>query len=1111
MSFTLVALPEFNVDHQDNPSAEPRGDVQAQMTDLQNPDHPRAGVFLSQEALSHAGDVANGGFPLANFDGKGGTLVAKDRQTARHAVRARNGGVPMQEILGTLTGAGKGKPANGNAVVQQLDTQGNVTRETLVNDAQHEQTASDFASEGRDVRILSPDQAIQRRAEGVAADQAQANPAPHEAGSSNIPATDESESPTFTLVSLGATDQGGVVPSLDTTGLRSNPAKIDQGHDIALAADRVNTEPTPKQAQAGNYQMGHVKINGLDITIENPKGSIRRGVDPDGKPWESQLPGHYGYIKSVQGNDGDHLDILLGDKPNRKSYFVIDQQDPDSKKFDEHKVVGGVDTREEAAALYASAYSDGSGAGRIRSITEMPVEEFKAWAKSADKSKPAIHAKNGKDVAEAAAQASVKPWEMDWSGQKPLATAPEGNMQNPWEMDWSGKQGSQGPLADAQAAVSAQAAAQLGAPSQGKVESNIADKRDISGDDPYHGLGNPYSPIVQGATFDAADEITSGMMTPFVMATNAVTGKGPTAPSDVYTEQKAIYDRDKALYEKEHPVKAVAGELFGSLISGGKGVNLVAKAPTMVGKVLRSAAVGGGIGGAQGFFGADGTVADRVKGAEYGAESGAVLGAALPPVFAVSKALAKGLIAPIRSLANKETFAAGKVAESLARDKLTPERVAKRLVSNSAVKGDLAVADVSGSNTSDLLRAASNVPSNARQGLVQQLEYRHQKQLSRLQDDIGGAFGDAKMFHTTAEKIVNERKAAAKPLFERAFNTATPYTVDLQNVLDRPLTRQLVERAKIAAANRGEKFSQFFIPKASLGDLNDSHRVIDTEGLHRVKMILDESINGMKRGQETGLKNANVRDLTILKKDLLGAMDNPAYKSALRRYAGDSAVASALDDGFENGLKMDPEAITTTLANLSPTEQKMWRLGFSRSISDSLRDTGRAGANRADVLMAPKYMQRLNAAIPDAKSRLHLGRAINLEQRMARTRNAVGGNSTTARQLAQGQEAGVAAQDAHDILSAGKNLATGDFLGAAVKFLSRAKNTATGLRPEVADTIIKLLTAKTPQTLRRAQILIDRQTAKQNTSVTRSHMLDSLRAISAGLFGGHLANYATNR
>ncbi len=53
---------------------------------------------------------------------------------------------------------------------------------------------------------------------------------------------------------------------------------------VQIAPDEVNTTPTPAQQAAGNYKKAHIKVQGLDIAIENPTGTERTGVDPDGKP-----------------------------------------------------------------------------------------------------------------------------------------------------------------------------------------------------------------------------------------------------------------------------------------------------------------------------------------------------------------------------------------------------------------------------------------------------------------------------------------------------------------------------------------------------------------------------------------------------------------------------------------------------------------------------------------------------------------------------------------------------------------------------------------------------------------------------------------------------------
>lgn len=73
---------------------------------------------------------------------------------------------------------------------------------------------------------------------------------------------------------------------------------------LRIAARQTDTKPSDAQKESGNYAKGKVRIHGLDISIENPKGSMRKGVDKDGKPWSVKMPVHYGYITRVHHTDG---------------------------------------------------------------------------------------------------------------------------------------------------------------------------------------------------------------------------------------------------------------------------------------------------------------------------------------------------------------------------------------------------------------------------------------------------------------------------------------------------------------------------------------------------------------------------------------------------------------------------------------------------------------------------------------------------------------------------------------------------------------------------------------------------------------------------------------
>lgn len=155
-------------------------------------------------------------------------------------------------------------------------------------------------------------------------------------------------------------------------------------------------EPTEAQKAAGNYKMEHRRIDGYNISIENPKGSVRRGKDADGKEWQTEMHHDYGYIRGTEGVDGDHIDVFLSDTPEEGDVFVIDQRNDDGS-FDEHKVMYGFPSEEAAREAYLSNYEQGwTGLG---AITQVSKDEFKKWVQSSKrKTKPFSEYKSVKAV-----------------------------------------------------------------------------------------------------------------------------------------------------------------------------------------------------------------------------------------------------------------------------------------------------------------------------------------------------------------------------------------------------------------------------------------------------------------------------------------------------------------------------------------------------------------------------------------------------------------------------------------------------------------------------------------------------------------------------------------
>jgi len=155
----------------------------------------------------------------------------------------------------------------------------------------------------------------------------------------------------------------------------------------------VNTSPSEAQKEAGNYKKAHATIQGLPVTIENPAGSVRNGTDAAGNPWSVTMPVDYGYIKKTEGADGDHLDAYIGPNKDAPNVYVVDQKDPQTGDFDEHKAMIGFNSPAKARAAYEGAFSDGSGKDRAGAVTAMPIAKFKSWLKNGDTTKPLSYEK----------------------------------------------------------------------------------------------------------------------------------------------------------------------------------------------------------------------------------------------------------------------------------------------------------------------------------------------------------------------------------------------------------------------------------------------------------------------------------------------------------------------------------------------------------------------------------------------------------------------------------------------------------------------------------------------------------------------------------------------
>jgi hypothetical protein len=116
-------------------------------------------------------------------------------------------------------------------------------------------------------------------------------------------------------------------------------------------------------------------FQGLKISVENRKGSVRRGTDDGGHKWATTMHNDYGYIRNTTGRDKQHIDCFLG--PNlgaRNVYVVHTNRPPDFQSYDEDKVFLGFQSAAAAKACFLQHYDSPKF---FRGMDTLTMDEFK--------------------------------------------------------------------------------------------------------------------------------------------------------------------------------------------------------------------------------------------------------------------------------------------------------------------------------------------------------------------------------------------------------------------------------------------------------------------------------------------------------------------------------------------------------------------------------------------------------------------------------------------------------------------------------------------------------------------------------------------------------------
>lgn len=762
---------------------------------------------------------------------------------------------------------------------------------------------------------------------------------------------------------------------------------------------RVDRNPSEAQKEAGNYRKAHIRIHGLDIAIENPCGSYRKGVDGDGKPWRCRLPAHYGYIKRTEGADGDHVDVYIGPHHKSPRVYVIDQHDLKSGKYDEHKVMLGFASKGQAKETYHRAFSDDNGKDRIGHIETMTIDEFKNWLSDGDTTAPIKHRAEGGRVHLA-------------DGGAPVT-----------DSDVLSQLNAPAPVTDPALL------AQLNAPTppdQG----------------PLHALGHG---AASGATFGFSDELRGvhaaapeavpEMVGPLPakmmagaarLAKNYLMGNDPEALT-AYEKSRDEERQAQASAKANHPYYYGAGEIAGAVPAMAALPELgVAKGAGLGANMVRGAVAGGEYGALSGA-GQGTDLTSRATNAGSGLVGGVIGGAAAPVLGKVAEAVSNKFIQPgvsaIRGWINPEGEAGRRLALAMQKDQemiaqgtakgMSPQEWAAARQAGEPVT----LADLGAGNTQALLRSAANTSPEGRAMLEKVIEDRFLGQSERVASDVRGLVAGGANAGKTSEDLVAAYDAARKPAYQQAYREGDKEIISptIERLMGSPMVESAMKSAitsgkdraiteGMGAFNPGIRLDPggafiFTKTKPNGGPVYPNLQYWDS-----VKKELDGVASVAQRSGDIG--KADVAG--NLAKTLRGELDQqvPSYANARGIASQFFGENNALEAGRSlAGKRVDPQVIQGVMGKMKPDERDLFREGYAsdwanrviNNISDT-RDITKAMFNspneraRALAVFGPAGMAKIQARM-------------TLETIMDGARKAMG-NSTTARQLIEAGLAG---------------------------------------------------------------------------------------------------------
>lgn len=460
-------------------------------------------------------------------------------------------------------------------------------------------------------------------------------------------------------------------------------------------------------------------------------------------------------------------------------------------------------------------------------------------------------------------------------------------------------------------------------------------------------------------------------------------------------EQRAI---DKK-FSDESPYSAAGAQLAGGVagvMAGGEalgamgmGAKAATATPSLLSSTLKAGAAGAAAGGAAGFGSGENGFQNRMESAAVGAVGGGLLGLAAPPILAAAGTAAAPVIDRFRDPAG---VAGRKVIDRLAQDGFTPDQAIEKLrgLGPTAVLADV------GENTTGLARAVANVPGEGRTLATDTLTARQAGRAGRIMQGVREGIGAPTDFHATMDALDATRKAAAAPLYEKAYQASPVLTEDTQALFARPSMKGAMNKAFRIAAEEGRDPTTLGLGMNQAGDVTFT-RQPSMQTLDYVKRGIDDVLEAYRDSTTGKLRlDTEGRAVNATRADFVSALKkmNPDYEAALNAYSGPSQSLDAMHMG-RRFIRNDPEVTAKVLDGMSDGDKQFFRAGAMRAIQDMIQNDTNAAArkfgNNKDA-----FWSKLQNVFPDAGSFTKFRQSVQQEIHQTKLENAALAGSRTA-------------------------------------------------------------------------------------------------------------------